>query len=427
MPRRPQYAATLILLAVTGSAAAENWPGWRGPRGDGTSLETQVPVEWDAETGRNIRWTAAVPGEGYASPVVWDDAIFLVSCLIDTQERVLLRLDPDTGEVVWQQTVLTAPLETKHRLNSYASGTPATDGELIYVAFQQVDGHTIPAPNVGNQRPVTPGRIVVAAYDFDGNRQWKREVGEFISAHGFCSCPVLYEDLVIINGDHDGDSYLVALDKQTGDEVWRVSREHGIRSYVTPIIREYDGRTQMVLSGSQHIASYNPLDGSLYWKIEGPTEQFVASMIDDGQRFYMAAGFPTYHVMAIDPAGHGNVTDTNVLWHSEEAHCYVPSPVVADGYVFVANDDGIAHCFNAESGEHVWRTRLGRHYSASLVTAGGLVYFLSDEGITSVIRPGHTPDIVAENAIGEYCASSPAISQGMLLIRGEQHLFCISE
>jgi outer membrane protein assembly factor BamB len=150
-------------------------------------------------------------------------------------------------------------------------------------------------------------------------------------------------------------------------------------------------------------------------------------MIDDGERLYMAAGFPTYHVMAIDPAGHGNVTDTNVLWHREEAHCYVPSPVVVDGCVFVANDDGIAHCFDADSGDHVWRTRLGRHYSASLVTAGGLVYFLSDEGITSVIRPGPVPDIVAESAIGEFCAASPAISQGLLLIRGEEHLYCISQ
>ena len=427
MPRRSPFTAILLLLATAGGADAENWPGWRGPRGDGTSSESGIPVEWDAASGANTRWTTAVPGEGYASPVVWGDAILLVSCLTETQERLLLRLDRDTGDLVWQKTVLTAPLETKHRLNSYASGTPATDGELIYVAFQEVDGHTIPAPNVGNERPVTPGQVVLAAYDFDGEQCWRREVGEFISAHGFCSCPVLYGDLVIVNGDHDGDSYLVALNRHTGDEVWRVSREHGIRSYVTPIIREYDGRTQMVLSGSQHIASYNPLDGSLHWKIDGPTEQFVASMIDDGERLYVAAGFPTYHVMAIDPAGRGNVTDTNVLWHRTEAHCYVPSPVVVDGYVFVANDDGIAHCFDAESGEHLWRTRLGRQYSASLVTAGGLVYFLSDEGITSVIRPGPEPEVIAENAVGEFCAASPAISQGMLLIRGETHLYCIAE
>lgn len=427
MPRRPPILAFLCLLISVETAVAENWPGWRGPRGDGTSRETTIPREWDAESGSNIRWTADVPGDGYASPIVWDDAIFLVSCLTETQERVLLRLDRDTGHTVWQQTVLTAPLETKHRLNSYASGTPATDGELIYVAFQQVDGRTIPAPNVSNERPVTPGRIVVAAYDFDGRRQWRQDVGEFISAHGFCSCPVLYGDLVIVNGDHDGDSYIAALDKQTGGEVWRVSREHGIRSYVTPIIREYRGRTQMVLSGSQHIASYNPLDGAMLWKIDGPTEQFVASMIDDGRRLYIAAGFPTYHVMAIDPTGRGNVTDTNVLWHRTEAHCYVPSPVVVDGYVFVANDDGIAHCFDAETGTHVWRTRLGRHYSASLVTAAGLVYFLSDEGITSVVRPGPSPDVIAENYLDEFCAASPAVSQGMLLIRGKERLYCIVE
>jgi outer membrane protein assembly factor BamB len=420
--------ATLLLcglLLATTSTSAENWPGWRGPRGDGTSAEENVPTHWNGTSGENIAWKVDVPGDGHASPVVWDDRIFLVSCLPESQERVLLCLDRRTGATLWARTVVTSPLETLHKLNSRASGTPATDGRLVYVNFLEVDGTTIPAPNVGAPRPITPGRVVVAAYDLGGNRQWITRVGEFISAHGFCSCPVLYEDLVIINGDHDGKSYITALHKETGETAWNVPRANGIRSYVTPLIRTVGGRTQMVLSGSKHIASLDPRDGSTLWTVDGPTEQFVASMVFDGERFFMAAGFPDYHVMAIRGEGSGDVTHSQVAWHSTEAHCYVPSPVVTGGYLLVANDDGIAHCYQADTGEHLWRTRLGRHYSASLVTSGGLVYFTDDDGVTKLIRPGKELEVVEENSLEESCFASPAISQGQLFIRSEHHLFCI--
>ena len=176
-------------------------------------------------------------------------------------------------------------------------------------------------------RLIRPGRMIVAAFDFAGNQRWLVNPGEFISAHGYCSSPVLYNDLVILNGDHDGDSYVVALDKQTGKTVWKVPRDHKTRSYVTPIIREIGGRTQMVFSGDQSVVSLDPRDGSRHWTIEGPTEQYVASMVYGDGLFYMAAGFPTYHVIAIRPDGHGNVTDTHVAWHSTgaSAMCRRPS------------------------------------------------------------------------------------------------------
>jgi len=422
--------ATGIVVAclVAGSLRAENWPGWRGPGGDGTSTETEFPQIWDLATGENITWSVDVQGDGHSSPVIWDDRIYLTTCLPDSLERVLLALDRGTGETIWRRTVTECPLESIHKLNSRASATPVTDGKNIYVAFLEVDGSTIPAPNVGTPRPITPGKILVASYDADGNRNWVRRVGEFISAHGFCSCPVLVDDIVIINGDHDGNSYILALDQATGETVWRQTRPHGIRSYVTPIIREIDGERQMVLSGSQHIAALRPTDGTTIWSIEGPTEQFVASMVFDGERFFMAAGFPDYHVMAIDPTGRGDVTDSHVVWHSETARCYVPSPVVTGGYLIVANDEGIVHCFDAETGELAWRSRLGRHYSASLVTAGGLVYLTDDDGITKIFRPGPELDIVAENALdADFTCSSPALSDGQIFIRTEHRLHCIGE
>ena len=219
----------------------------------------------------------------------------------------------------------------------------------------------------------------------------------------------------------------MALDKAAGQIVWKVDRLNNTRSYVTPLIREIDGRVQMVLSGSHHIASYDPRDGSMHWQIDGPTEQFVASMVFDGQQFYMAAGFPTYHVMGIRPDGTGNVTDTHVAWHSTSAACYVPSPVVIDGRLFIADDRGTVNCFQASDGQRLWRERMARHISASLVTAGGLVYFLSDEGVMTLVRPADEMVVVAENPLGEYCFASPAISQGQIFLRSEHHLYCIGD
>lgn len=413
-------------MLIATSATAENWPGWRGPRGDGSSSEANVPVRWNGETGENIAWRVPIAGQGHSSPIVWNDRIFLTSCLLESEERVLICLDRTGGKQLWQEVVLNAPLEAKHALNSFASSTPATDGELVYVAFLEVSDEQVPAPNVGGpERLIYKGKMVVAAYDFEGNQQWIARPGGFLSAHGFCSCPVLFEDMVIVNGDHDGDSYVVALDKQTGDERWRIKRRHRTRSYVTPLIREIDGRTQMVMSGSRCIVSFDPHDGSRHWEIDGPTEQFVASMVYDGELLFMAAGYPDYHVMGIRPSGSGDVTRTHVAWHQTTARCYVPSPVVLDRYLLIADDRGTANCFAADDGEHLWKERLGKHFSASLVHAGGLAYFLADDGIVKVVKPGPELEIVAENPLGEYSYASPAISQGQLFIRGEEHLYRI--
>lgn len=426
MPTRSMpFLVSFALCLLASSVSAENWPGWRGPRGDGTSLEKNIPVSWNGAEGKNVAWKVAIPGEGHASPTIWGNRVFLVSCLSDSKERVLISLDRRTGKKLWQKTVLEGPLETKHTLNSFASSTPTTDGKFVYVAFLQVDGHTIPAPNVGKPRPITPGEMVVAAYDYDGNRQWMTKPGEFISAHGFCSCPVIFEDLLIVNGDHDGDSYIVALNRATGDIVWKTPRRHKIRSYVTPIIREINGQKQMVFSGSKCIVSLDPRTGKMLWNVEGPTEQYVASMVYDNEKFYMAAGFPTHHVMAVRPEGKGDVTDSHVAWHSQKVKCYVPSPVVVDNFLIVADDRGTANCFDTSNGERLWQGRMGSHFSASLVTAGGLVYFQADDGTTRVVKPGPDMEIVSENELGERSYASPAISDGQLFIRGEKHLFCI--
>ncbi len=413
---------SLSLLLNCGLAFAENWPGWRGPRGDGTSEETRVPTEWSGEAGqtKNLLWKVSVPGKGHASPIVWGDRIFLVTCDEERDERLLLCFDRHTGETLWQKLVLRSPLEKKHTLNSFASSTPVTDGERVYVTFLKSDGESVTADG-----RASPGVMVVAAYDFNGTEVWRVEPGEFSSMHGYCSSPVLFEDTLIVNGDHDGKGYLVALDRTTGKTRWKIDRPNNTRSYCTPIIREIGGRTQMVLSGSKCVTSYDPHDGSLHWIMDGPTEQFVASLVYNGRLLFLTAGYPDYHLLTIDPGGQGNVTRSHIRWRTGEGAAYVPSPIAAGPYFLVTSDNGIASCFEADSGKRLWKVRLGKHYSGSPVLVSGLVYFTADDGVTKIVRPGPKFDLVAENRLAEDCYASPAVSGERLYFRAEKHLHCI--
>ncbi|MHB8523390.1 MAG: outer membrane protein assembly factor BamB family protein [Limisphaerales bacterium] len=398
----------LALELSAGLASAEDWPGWRGPRGDGTSLERTVPVHWSATS--NVVWQTELPGVGHASPIVCGDRIFTVTAILENENRDLLCLDRRTGRILWQRTVLTSALEKKHSLNSFASSTPATDGRLVYVAF------------------LDRGEMLAAAYDFNGDQKWQARPGVFHSMHGFCSSPILFRDKVILNGDHDGDSYLVALDRQTGKTLWKTPRLHHTRSYCAPIIRDLAGRTQMILSGDKCVTSYDPNNGKLHWIIDGPTEQFVASIVYNERAglLFVTGGFPDHHILAVRPDGVGDVTRTHVVWRTTKGVSYVPSPIAESDYFLVVSDQGFGTCFEAKSGENLWMERLGEEH-ASLVSANGLVYFLNDEGTMNVVRPGRAFERVAQNEIGERCFASPAVSQGEMFLRGDKHLFCIRE
>ncbi|NCF91686.1 MAG: PQQ-binding-like beta-propeller repeat protein [Verrucomicrobiaceae bacterium] len=412
-------------ILLTGTLTAQNWPGWRGPTGDGISTEKELPTSWSPT--ENIGWKSPIAGVGHSSPIIWENRVFLTTSLTEKNERRLLCLNRLDGKTLWDRVVLNTRPESIHRLNSRASGTPTTDGTHVYVTFLLAKGEEIIAPNVGSERMITPGRIIVAAYDFEGNEQWKTDVGAFVSAHGFNTCPVLFEDLVIINGDHDGDAYLVALDAKTGKERWRTMRENKTRSYVTPIIREIGNRTQMILSGSLCVASYDPSTGKRHWILDGPTEQFVASMVYNGEHVFVTGGYPQKHILAIDPNGTGNVTDTHITWRTNRGAAYVPSPIVSGNHLLVVADSGVAICFDAKTGDRHWRERLGGGHSPSPVLANGIVYCVSDQGVATVFRLGDTFELIAKNDLAESVSSSPAISQGQLFIRTHQALYCIGK
>ena len=398
-----------LLIAATGAlhADVENWPGWRGPRGDGSSLDTQVPVQWDVQ--RDTLWKTALPGKGHASPIIWKDRIYLATAIEDTEQRALLCLDRKSGKILWQKDILQSAFEGIHRLNSRASSTPVTDGHSLYLSFL-----------AGRQ-------MWIAAFTMDGELRWKRRPGEFSSKHGYCSSPILWKDKVIINGDHDGDAYLVALHRENGKTLWETERPNKTRSYCTPIIRNIEGRNQMILSGSRSVASYDPDTGSQHWVIDGPTEQFVASLVYNGDLLFMTCGFPKRFIQAIDPRGSGNVTRTHVRWTTTKGCSYVPSPISIGPYFLVVADNGVASCFLAKTGERLWMERLPGGHSASLISANGLAYFLSDRGVMTVIQPGPKFKILAQNQLGEATSASPAVYDGQLFLRGDKHLFCIAK
>jgi len=403
------------LALVAGSAAAEEWPQWRGPRRDGVSEETGIPVRWSAT--ENVLWKTPIPGKGHSSPIVWGDRVFVTTCDEKKQERLLLCIDRRDGRTLWQQVVLTAPLERLNRLNSYATSTPATDGKRVYVPF--LDGKY----------------MLVACYDFDGKLVWTQRPGEFHAVHGFCSSPLLYKDMVILNGDQDAVAYIVALDQATGAERWRADRPNRTRSYVPPVILEGAGKKQLVLSGSKCVASYEPDTGRQIWIVDGPTEQFVASLVEADGIFFCTGGYPELHLIGIRPDGEGNVTKTHVVWHERKerkAISYVPSPIACGKHFFLVSDGGTASCLEARTGKFLWMEKLGRHHSASPVRApgagdgsGGLLYFLDDDGQTFVLKAEPKFELVATNPLGEACFASPAVSRGRIYIRSLHNLYCI--
>lgn len=401
---------SILLFTLTSFSGlrAQNWPCWRGPNGDGTSAETGIPVKWDSVT--NVLWKVSVPGSGYSSPVVWEDKLFLTTALTGTHEKILLCYSCKNGSLLWQKTVLKTAFEQKHDNNGYASGTPATDGKMVYVSF--LDGKD----------------VVVAAFDFNGKQIWIRRPGTFSSPHGYSCSPVLFEDKVIINGDSQENSFMAALNKADGRLMWKVPHEKQSHSFSTPIFRKMAGKTQMIFCGNREIASYNPADGSKYWFVSGPSEDFCSSPVYNSKHnlVLVSSAWPVRNLVAVRPDGQGDVTKSNVSWETRKGAFYVPSPVCTDEYLFTTMTTGEVHNIEISTGKTLWMEDLGAQYS-SPVLVNGLVYMPNDDGVITIIKPGPRFEYIAKNPLGEKMFASPAISRGKIYIRGFQHLFCIGE
>lgn len=405
----PGWLAAFLLGTCTlpNAARAEHWASWRGPRGDGTSLEQNIPTNWDVAT--KALWKTAVPGVGHASAIVWSNRLFTVTGLPATRERALLCFERATGRLLWQQTVVQGPLEKLHPENSYGSGTPSTDGQRVYVTFR-----------VGPE-------IVVAAHDFtDGRQLWLVRPGTHEGEWGFSNEPILYGDKVLVDGDGKGDSFLVALHRADGRTLWRLKRTHRGISYSAPFLRPMAGRMQMIQCGDRCVTSFNPDTGEALWTVDGPSEEFVATPTYSEKTglVYISSSWPQRHLLAIKPDGSGNVSQTHVVWRNSPGAPYIPSLMVVGDYLFSVNVSGTAYCYEAATGQVLWKEDLGRHH-ASPVLVGGLLNFINDKGEINVLKPGPTFERVARYELGESCYASPAISEGQVFLRGFKHLFCI--
>ncbi len=434
-----------LALLVSVPAPAENWPQWRGPSSNGVSSESGLPVEWGVD--RNIAWKASVTGLGTSSPIVWENLIFVTSQtgnanvrrgshpnLARDDQELAAREDPiggrgigstrdphgevallveafrtSDGSRVWEyRAPATGEMPELHEKHNLATPTPATDGERVYAWF-------------GN------GQIV--ALDMDGQLVWARHLGEeyapFHNRWGHGSSPALHQHLVILLCDHIEEGFILALDKRTGEERWKVDRGEGRVSHSTPVIVPGSDGGEMIINSSERIDVFDPSTGKLLWHTGAKRQTPIPSPVFQNGVIYMARGYRNSDVLAVHPGGRGEVPESEYMWRVPGGASYVPSILQYRGLVYMTNEIGVLSCIDAATGERVWRHRLGGIFFASPVAGDGKIYMASETGEVSVLRAGRTPEVLAKNDLGERLIASPAISGGQLYLRSDGSLFAV--
>lgn len=386
-----------------------DWPWWRGPGQSGVSGDSQIPTRWSST--ENMLWKRELPGSGHASPIICGDKILLATADEQEQTQSVLAFDRETGTQLWSTDAHKSGLMKKHQKNSHASATLACDGEQAYAAF------------------INDGGLHVTAIDLNGEILWQTDVGPFNSEHGYGSAPVLFESLVIVNGDNLSGSFVAAVHRGSGKIVWRTRREgsgrHG--SYATPIVAELSGKPQLLLTGLGRTVSYDPRTGSEIWTVEGPAEVTGNTPAVSESLAFVSGGYPEKEIVAVRTDGEGDVSKSHVAWRVSRGATYVPSPLYHNGLLYVVSDNGIATCFEADSGDQVWQERLQGSFTASPVLVDDRIIITNEAGRTFVLRAGREFEVLAENDLGERTLASPAVSNGKIFLRTEQNLYCLSE
>lgn len=394
-----------------GPFATQDWPWWRGPQRNGHAPPDQSPpTRWSHE--QNICWRAPIRGRGHGSPIVVGDAVYLATSDDAAQERWLICLDRNSGEQRWACRVhagdATPPRNAR---GTQASSTPACDGERVFINF------------------LHDGAMVTSAVSLEGEILWQRRITEYVVHQGYGSSPAVYGPLVIVSADTKLGGAVAGLDRKTGEVVWQQSRPK-TPNYPSPVILRVAGRVQIILTGCNRVASFDPLSGEPLWEIDGATTECVTSTVTDGKRIFSSGGYPRNHVAAISADGSGKV-----VWENG-TRVYVPSMLVRDGYLYAIADAGFAVCWKSDTGEEQWKGRLGGTFSSSPVLVGDRIYATNEEGRTFVVRASPKAfDVLAENQLGEECFATPVISGGRIYTRlafGEgnqrrEFLYCIGE
>jgi outer membrane protein assembly factor BamB len=410
----------LLILTVLSFAVvrADNWPQWRGPNLNGVSNEKNLPVKWTTE--ENVVWKVAMPSWSGSTPIIWRDRVFL--SIADGDNLFLWCVDKNKGAVLWKQ-----PLgggNVKMRKQNMSSPSPVTDGRAVYVMT---------------------GTGILKAFDFAGKELWSRDIqkdyGAFGLNWGYASSPLLYEDSLFVQVLHgmktDDASYVMRIDKKNGKTLWKVERPtNAVRespdSYTTPALLRYSNTTEIVITGGDCVTGHDPANGKELWRANGlnpdnnPSYRIVASPIVFNEIIY--APTRVKPLLALRAGGRGDVTGSHVLW-SFAFGPDVPTPVTDGKYFYVVNDRGIMWCLDAKTGAEVYgqqRIKPGT-YSGSPVLADGKIYVTNEDGLTTVVAAGPKFEVLAENPLNDYCLSSPAISDGKIFIRTAQFLYCIGK
>ena len=403
------------------------WHQWRGPEATGVSPNGDPPVEWSED--RNIRWKVAIPGKGHASPIVWDQSVFVATAIPTDRKNPaegdgqvkptqmvkfdLLALDRKTGKVLWQRTTREqGPHEGTHGANTWASASPVTDGEHVYAYF---------------------GSFGLYCLDMKGNLVWEKDLGDMSvrMKFGEGSSPLLYGNKIVIIWDHQGDSFIVALDKRTGDELWRVPRDEET-TWSSPIVVEHGGRRQVITSATNRVRSYDLETGDLLWNGSGVTFNAIPSPVASDGIVYVTSGFRGNVLQAIRiGAAQGDITGSEAIaWELDRDTPYIPSPLLyGDLLYFVKSNNGVLSCLNAKNGKaHYGPLRLEgiEGVYASPVGAANRVYLPSQNGTTMVLRRGPEFKVLARNSLEDGFDASPAVVDKELYLRGRKFLYCVA-
>lgn len=434
--------ATFVCLGVS-SVTAADWPAWRGPNGTGATTETGLPVTWSAS--ENVVWKAPISGLGVSTPIVAGGQVFVTS-----QVGAGVRREGNHPRLVQGGG---AAGQGERELGASRDGAEA-DGATYFVveSFDRTDGRRLweyrfqaegeltgvhDKHNLASPSPVTDGEMVYAwfgtgqivALSLEGVLVWKRHLGMEISPFevtwGHSSSPTLFGDLLILLCDHEPAAYLLAVDKRTGEERWRADRGSGRMSYSTPLVVEGPRGAELLVNSSERVDAYDPRTGAPLWHVGG-TNRFPIPMpvFHDGL-IYMSRGYRSGPYMAVRPGGSGDVSRSHVVWESGTGAPYISSLVYDDGLLYMASDVGGVTVVEAATGRRTSQQRIAGVFSASPVAADGKIYFVSETGETIVLRAGPTPTILARNDVGERTIASPAVSDGQIFIRTDDHIFCI--
>jgi outer membrane protein assembly factor BamB len=399
------HASENVELIPVEGEAKDYWSRWRGPSGQGYVEGSGYPDRWsDTE---NVLWKVKVPGSGNSSPIVWGDRIFLTTAYESGRRLALLAFDRSKGTKLWETPIQQKGIEKGHDKNGHASATPVTDGKLIYASF---------------------GSHGLAAFDLDGKLIWHRQVGTLDNYHGSAGSPILYKETVILYQDHQGDSFVAAFDKQTGETKWWKDRNTRT-GWGTPIVIRANGREELIVSSQHEVNAYDPENGDLLWIAKGNKFEVIPTPTVGHGLVFCSSGRagPT---LAIRPGGKGDVTETHVVWQSPKGSPFVPSTIIVGDYLYMVNDMvSVVTSYEAKTGKLMFQGRLGdpqkEGFSVSPVTFDGKIFFTNDKGETFVLEAGPELKILHVNRLNARTLASPALVDGRWYFRTESELICI--